>query len=230
MTCSIVTGASRGLGLGIAQRLVAAGHDVIAAARVAPEVPGALNLAVDVTSAEDVARLVEAARPRGPIKLLVNNAAAPPVMDTLEDLTLERFRLGFDVDVAGTLAVTQAAAPFLGGGTVVNLIAARGGASAGAAHLSVSPSQAALTALTYCLATILAPSDVAVHALMPHITPAGGTGLTAAPVLGIEFGSRVLTAAQVGDAVVALCEQRESGTWRVDADGLADQRLASSSA
>ena len=63
---------------------------------------------------------------------------------------------GFDVDVGGTLALTQAAAPHLRGGTVVNLIAARGGTSPGAAHLSVSPSQAALTALTRCLATILA--------------------------------------------------------------------------
>ena len=228
MTSSIVTGASRGLGLGIARRLMAAGHDVVAVARVAPEIPGARNLAADVTSADDVARIVEAAE--GGIALLVNNAAAPPVMDSLEDLTVERFRLGFEVDVAGTLAVTKAAAPHLAGGTVVNLIAARGGASAGAAHLSVSPSQAALTALTRCLATILAPSDVAVHALMPQITPAGGTGLSAAPVLGIEFGSRVQTAEQVGDAVLALCEQREPGTWTVDADGLADQRLAASSA
>ena len=80
MTSSIVTGASRGLGLGIAQRLVAAGHDVIAAARVAPEVPGARNIAADVTSPDDVARLIAAAD--GDIALLVNNAAAPPVVDT----------------------------------------------------------------------------------------------------------------------------------------------------
>ena len=59
MTCSIVTGASRGLGLGIARRLVAAGHDVVAVARVAPELPGAVNLAADVTSPDDVARIVE---------------------------------------------------------------------------------------------------------------------------------------------------------------------------
>jgi len=218
MTCSIVTGASRGLGLGIARRLLAAGNDVIAVARVAPELPGAINLAADVTSREDVARIVGAAQ--GEIALLVNNAAAPPVMDTLQELTLERFRLGFDVDVGGTLAMTQAAAPYLGGGTVVNLIAARGGASPGAAHLSVSPSQAALTALTRCLATILAGDDIAVHGLMPQITPAGGTGAIAAPVLGIEFGERVLTADQVGEAVRRLARERTSGLWTVSADGL----------
>ena len=231
MTCSIVTGASRGLGLGIARRLLAAGHDVIATARVAPELPGAVTVAADVTSPHDVARLVEVARSRfGGVGLLVNNAAAPPVMDSLEELTLERFRLGFNVDVGGTLAMTQAAAPLLHGGTVVNLIAARGGTSASSGHLSVSPSQAALTALTRCLATILAPSEVVVHGLMPQITPAGATGTIAAPVLGIEFGERVLSADQVGEAVLTLCGEREAGMWRVDADGLTDLRLAASSA
>ncbi len=213
-----MTGASRGLGLGIARRLVAPGHDVIAVARVAPELSGAVNLAADVTSPDDVARIVEAAQ--GDIALLVNNAAAPPVMDTLQELTPERFRLGFDVDVGGTLALTQAAAPHLRGGTVVNLIAARGGTSPGAAHLSVSPSQAALTALTRCLATILAPDDIAVHGLQPAITPAGGTGTIAAPVLGIEFGKRYLTADEVGEAVVRLAGERASGIWTVGTGGV----------
>jgi NAD(P)-dependent dehydrogenase (short-subunit alcohol dehydrogenase family) len=103
---------------------------------------------------------------------------------------------------------------------VVNVIAARGGASPGAAHLSVSPSQAALTALTRCLATILAADEIAVHGLMPQITPAGGTGRTAAPVLGIEFGERVLTADQVGEAVVELARERTSRMWKVGVDGL----------
>ena len=111
-------------------------------------------------------------RARG-IALLVNNAAALPVLDAFEELTPERFRLGFEVDVFGTLAVTQAAAPRMAGGTVVNLVAARWGMPAGAAHLSISPSQAALTALTRNLAAVLAPR-IAVHGLAPTITPAGG--------------------------------------------------------
>ena len=84
----------------------------------------------------------------------------------------------------------------------------------------MSPSQAALTALTRCLATILAGDEVAVHGLMPQITPAGGTGRTAAPVLGIEFGERFLTADQVGEAVVQLARERVSGLWTVGVDGL----------
>jgi NAD(P)-dependent dehydrogenase (short-subunit alcohol dehydrogenase family) len=214
---AIVTGASRGLGLGIAQRLLDSGYNVIAAARTAPEIEGAVNVAADITQPDDVRALVEHARTG--IALLVNNAAALPVLDAFEQLSAERFRLGFEVDVFGTLALTQAAAPKLGGGTVVNVVAARWGIPAGAAHLSISPSQAALTALTRNLAAVLAPRIV-VHGLAPKITPAGGTGRTAAPALGIEFGADHLTAEQVGDAVVRLAGERESALWTVDADQL----------
>jgi NAD(P)-dependent dehydrogenase (short-subunit alcohol dehydrogenase family) len=211
---AIVTGASRGLGAGIARRLVAAGHFVIAAARTAPEIEGAHNVAADITSADDVHALVEHAG-RG-IALLVNNAAALPVLDPFEELTPERFRLGFEVDVFGTLALTQAAAPRMAGGTVINVVAARWGIPAGAAHLSISPSQAALTALTRNLAAVLAPRIV-VHGLAPTITPAGATGRLAAPALGIEFGDDHLTADQVGDAVLQLATEREAALWTVDA-------------
>jgi NAD(P)-dependent dehydrogenase (short-subunit alcohol dehydrogenase family) len=211
---AIVTGASRGLGLGIAQRLLDARYNVIAAARTAPELDGAVTVAADVTSPDDVRALIE--RARGGIALLVNNAAAPPVLDSLEELTAERFRRGFEVDVFGTLALTQAAAPRLAGGTVVNLIAARFGQPAGPAHLSISPSQSALTSLTRNLAAVLSPA-IAVHGLAPHITPAGGVGRLAAPALGITFQDGFLTAEQVGDAVVTLAGERESALWTVDA-------------
>jgi NAD(P)-dependent dehydrogenase (short-subunit alcohol dehydrogenase family) len=211
---AIVTGASRGLGLGIAQRLLDAGYEVIAAARTAPEIDGAVNVAADVTSSADVRALVDHARDG--IALLVNNAAAPPVLDSLEELTAERFRRGFAVDVFGTLALTQAAAPRMAGGTVVNLIAARFGRPAGAAHLSISPSQSALTSLTRNLAAVLGPA-IAVHGLAPYITPAGGVGRIAAPALGITFDDGFLTAEQVGDAVVTLAGERESALWTVDA-------------
>ncbi|MDA0166972.1 SDR family oxidoreductase [Solirubrobacter ginsenosidimutans] len=214
---AIVTGASRGLGRGIALQLVAAGYTVIAAARTAPEIDGAVNVAADVTTEAGIAALLRE-RSAG-IALLVNNAAAPPVLDSLEDLTPERFRLGFEVDVFGALALTQAAAPYLDGGTVVNVISAKGGTPAGPAHLSVSPSQSALTALTRNLAVIMAP-QVTVHGLMPALTPAGGTGVIAAPALGVTFGDVTLTAEQVGDAVLALTEEREPGIWFVDANQL----------
>ena len=141
-------------------------------------------------------------------------------MDTLQELTPERFRLGFDVDVGGTLAMTQAAAP---------LPARRDGREPDRrARRDVARRRAPLRVTvagradraTRCLATILAAYDVASTACMPAITPAGGTGTIAAPVLGIEFGERFLTADQVGDAVVRLAGERASGRWTVSVDGL----------
>ena len=96
------------------------------------------------------------------------------------------------------------------------MIAARGGVPAGPVHLSVSPSQAALAALTRSLAVILAPR-VTVHGLMPALTPAGATGVAAAPALGVTFGEEILTADQVGDAVLALTGERTPALWSVDA-------------
>jgi NAD(P)-dependent dehydrogenase (short-subunit alcohol dehydrogenase family) len=217
MTTSIVTGASRGLGLGIARTLVAAGHDVIAAARTEPAVEGARNVAADITSPGDVRRLVAEA---GEIGLLVNNAAAPLVLDSLADITMERFRLGLDVDVVGTLALTQAAVERMGEGTIVNVIAARGGVLVGPPHLAISPSQAALFALTRTLGSILAPRGIVVHGLLPALTPAGATGVAAAPPLGVTFDAEFLTGEQVGDAVLALFAEREPGMHSVSYDSM----------
>ena len=55
---------------------------------------------------------------------------------------------------------------------------------------------------------------------MPALTPAGATGLTAAPALGVTFGAEFLTGEQVGDAVLALCDEPEPGLWSVRYDSI----------
>lgn len=229
---AIVTGASRGLGLGIARRLGAAGHRVVLAARE-PETleaareqlgDGAIAVPTDVTSHADVERLVATTIEHfGSVELLVNAAATVPVLDPLETLTLHRFRRGFDTDVFGTLLVSQRVAPHMrtqGRGMIVNLIAARGGTIAGPAHLSVSPSQAALLALTQSLAVILGSDGITVHAVFPRLSPDGETGRTAAPALGVTFDGSQPTADDVGAAVVELLSRHESAAWSMSAEGI----------
>lgn len=230
---AIVTGASRGLGLGIAQALALAGRPVVLAARGeddvrrAAEAIGAAALAVpaDVTVEADVARLVALAHERfGAIDVVVNNAGAPPVLDPLERLTWERFAHGLDVDVRAAFLTTRAVAPSMrarGGGTIVNVIAARGGTLSSPAHLSYSTAQAALAAFSRCTARVLAPDGVAVHGLYPALTPAGGVGRAAAAALGVTFDGEILTAAQVGEAVVDLLSEPRSAEWSLGPDGLA---------
>ena len=244
---AIVTGASRGLGLGIAQRLADAGHPVVLVARGADELDsaaaaireaGSEAVAVqgDVTSDDDVERLVTITREHfGSPHVLVNNAGASPVLGTLDELTWELFERHIDVDVRGAFNATRAVASAMraeGRGTIVNVVASAAGTIYTPLHTANSPGQAALYAFTRCTASWLAPSGVAVHSLSPRLTLAGGVGLAAASRFaeaeGISaeewitrrLGDEALTPAQVGDAVVELLDNSEGGTWSVTPAGL----------
>jgi citronellol/citronellal dehydrogenase len=143
---AIVTGASRGIGLGIAQRLAAEGANVAISARTVdahPSLPGSLNqtlarlralgsgkhvaIAADLASAEDRARIVPEARAAlGPIDILVNNAAAA-IYQSLLDYPLKRRRLMLEVNLLAPIDLAQAVIPEMcqrGAGWIVNLSSA----------------------------------------------------------------------------------------------------------
>jgi NADP-dependent 3-hydroxy acid dehydrogenase YdfG len=76
MTRVLITGASRGIGRGVAEELTARGHDVIATARdlsSLEDMPATVRLQLDVTDESSVRAAIEAA---GPIDVLVSNAGA----------------------------------------------------------------------------------------------------------------------------------------------------------
>jgi NAD(P)-dependent dehydrogenase (short-subunit alcohol dehydrogenase family) len=243
---AIVTGASRGLGAGIAERLAATGRPVVLAARdaqaleavaAAIELRGgeALAVAGDVTDPESVERLVSTACERyDRIGMVVNNAGAPPLIGTLDAMTWDEWRRNIDVDVRGAFNVTRAVAPHLrhhGAATLVN-VAAGAVAAAGPGHVSFSPAQVALVSFSRCVGSWLAPSGVAVHCLCPDLTPAGGLGRTAAAAFGApeglsaaewlerRFHTARLTADDVGDAVVELADRRDGAEWWLTAGAL----------
>ncbi|CCH21606.1 SDR family oxidoreductase [Micromonospora lupini] len=131
---AIVTGASSGIGAATARRLAAEGFHVLAAARredrlaeLVAEITAAGGQATavtcDVTSDESVAGLAEAAaRAPGPVTLLVNNAGGARGLDPVESGSVADWQWMYDVNVLGTLRVTQALLPALeasGSGTVV---------------------------------------------------------------------------------------------------------------
>ncbi|SCE86940.1 SDR family oxidoreductase [Micromonospora chokoriensis] len=131
---AIVTGASSGIGAATARRLAAEGFHVLAAARRADRLADlvaeitasggqATAVTCDVTSDESVAGLAEAAaQAPGPVTLLVNNAGGARGLDPVESGSVADWQWMYDVNVLGTLRVTQALLPALeasGSGTIV---------------------------------------------------------------------------------------------------------------
>lgn len=116
---AVVTGASSGIGAATVRRLRAEGWDVVAVARRADrlaalaEETGAEAFAADVTSDDDVARLAEHVAATGGLTSLVNNAGGALGLDRVEDADVDGWRRMYEVNVLGTLRVTQALLPQL---------------------------------------------------------------------------------------------------------------------
>lgn len=132
---AVVTGASSGIGAATARRLAREGFHVVTAARRADrlvelvteitEAGGeATAVPCDVTSDESVAALVDTVRERvpGPVRVLVNNAGGALGLDPIETARVTDWQWMYEVNVLGTLRVTQRLLPALeasGQGTVV---------------------------------------------------------------------------------------------------------------
>jgi NADP-dependent 3-hydroxy acid dehydrogenase YdfG len=130
---AVVTGASSGIGAATARRLAGEGFHVVVAARRADRLEalvkeiGANATAVgcDVTSDESVAGLTAAvAGLGGPLTLLVNNAGGARGGDPVATGSVDDWQWMYEVNVLGTLRVTQALLPALeasGRGTIVTV-------------------------------------------------------------------------------------------------------------
>ncbi|MGC4102948.1 SDR family NAD(P)-dependent oxidoreductase [Ferruginibacter sp.] len=132
---AIVTGASKGIGAGIAKAYGAEGASVVVnyssdkagAEKVVSEITanGGKAIAVqgNVSSAADVKKLfAEAKTTYGHIDVLVNNAGVFK-FDPLEAITEEEFHRQFNTNVLGTILATQEAVKHFNGngGSVINL-------------------------------------------------------------------------------------------------------------
>jgi NADP-dependent 3-hydroxy acid dehydrogenase YdfG len=113
---ALVTGASSGIGAATARRLAHGGYTVVVAARrrdrldaLASEL-GGRALTLDVTSDDSVADL---AGQLSECSLLVNNAGVAIGADLIADAHVRDWQRMYEVNVAGTLRVTQALLPAL---------------------------------------------------------------------------------------------------------------------
>jgi NAD(P)-dependent dehydrogenase (short-subunit alcohol dehydrogenase family) len=177
---AIVTGATRGIGLGIARELVASGARVCITARKPDELASAVaDLGSEAAmsaqgSADDVdhqQQTVAACLERfGRLDLLVNNAGINPHFGPVLDADLGVLRKTFEVNVFAALGWTRAAwsgALAERGGAVLN-VASIGGVRIGPALGVYNATKAALIHLTGQLAQELAPG-VRVNAIAPAV-------------------------------------------------------------
>src|SRR5579871_3842068 len=133
MTTAIITGASRGFGRAVAADLIAAGWDVVLDGRDGPALLAAAHLlgarahpiVGDVTDPVHRALLVDAARERGGLDLLVNNASdlGPSPLPRLASVPLDALARLFETNVVAPLALIQGSLGLLAAssGAVVNV-------------------------------------------------------------------------------------------------------------
>ncbi len=195
---AIVTGASKGIGAGIAKGLAAEGATVVVnyasskegADRVVAEIKGkggnAVAIQGDVSKAGDVQRVfAETKKAFGQLDVLVNNAGVYQFA-ALDEITEEQFHRQFNTNVLGLLLATQEAAKYFGseGGSVINI---------GSTASSLNPpttavytaTKGAVDAVTHVLAKELGPKKIRVNSINPGIVET--EGVHTAGVIGSDF-------------------------------------------
>lgn len=195
---AVITGASKGIGAGIAKALAAEGASVVvnyvssksgADAVVAEIVKnGGKAIAVqgDVAKAQDVQRLfAETKRAFGTLDVLVNNAGVYQFA-ALGEITEDQFHRQFNTNVLGLLLATQEAAKLFGpnGGSVINI---------GSTASQLTPpttavytaTKGAVDAITHVLAKELGPQKIRVNSINPGVVETEGTHT--AGVIGSDF-------------------------------------------
>jgi len=183
---AVVTGASKGIGAAIAKALAAEGAAVVvnyASAKAGAEAvvaaitaAGGKAVAVggDVSKAAEAQGIIDAAITNfGRLDIVVNNSGVYEFAP-LEAITEESFHRMFNINVLGTLLVTQAAAKHLGeGASIINVgsIVTRVTPPASAVY---SGTKGAVDAITGVLARELGPRKIRVNSINPGMVVTEG--------------------------------------------------------
>lgn len=180
---ALVTGAGRGLGLGIARALAERGAEVVlndtsgddlarALEAIGPVAERCRTVAADISDPDDARRLVAEARDGArPLDILVNNAGVQVVKPLVEH-TVEEWDWVLSVNLRGTFLCMHAALPSMieaRSGSIVNMssIAAFHTTTP---HVSYAAAKSAIHALTRDAAYEVAPHGVRVNAVAPGPT------------------------------------------------------------
>jgi 3-oxoacyl-[acyl-carrier protein] reductase len=206
---AIVTGASKGIGAGIAKQLAADGASVIV--NYASDKTGAANTVAEITKAggkaiavgasvSDAAGIAtlfaEAKKAYGTVDILVNNAGVYKFAP-IEAITAEDIDLMYGTNVKGLLLTTQAAAAQFptSGGSVINIGSVASEQTPPMSSI-YSSTKGAVDIITRVLAKELGPKNIRVNSVNPG--PVLTEGFKSAGIEGSDFEKGMIAGTPLG--------------------------------
>jgi 3-oxoacyl-[acyl-carrier protein] reductase len=206
---AVVTGASKGIGAGIAKALGAEGASVVVnyssskegadkvVAEIAAKGGKAIAVQGSVTKAEDVTRLfAETKKAFGRLDVLVNNAGVYEFAP-LGEVTEESFHKMFNLNVLGVILTSQEALKYFGseGGSIIN-IGSNASTLALPTTVAYTATKGALDTVTRVLAVELGPKKIRVNSINPGMTETEGT--QSFGIIGSDFEKLLVARTPLG--------------------------------
>jgi 3-oxoacyl-[acyl-carrier protein] reductase len=185
---AVVTGASKGIGAGIARQLAAEGASVVVnyssskkgadlvVAEITEKGGKAVAVGGNVANKSEIEKLfAETKKVYGKLDILVNNAGVYD-FSPLEGITADHFNKQFGLNVLGLLLTTQEAVKLFGaeGGSIINIssIVGRNGFPGASVY---SATKGAVNAITQSLSKELGPKKIRVNGVGPGLVHTEGT-------------------------------------------------------
>ena len=208
---ALVTGASKGIGAGIAKELAAAGaavvvnyvSDIAGAEAVVDAITAAGGRAIaiqaDVAKSVDIARLFERTREAfGALDILVNNAGVYQAVPITE-FTEEKFHREININLLGPLLTIQESLRHFSpdGGSIINISSVASRAQP-PGYSIYSASKAGLDAVTGVLSKELASRRIRVNSVNPGATLSEGTKQAGLYGVGSDFEKQLVAMTPLG--------------------------------
>jgi 3-oxoacyl-[acyl-carrier protein] reductase len=228
---AVITGASKGIGAGIAKRLAAAGASVVVnyasakagADEVVAEITAnggkAIAIQANVSNEAEITQLFnETGKAFGAVDILVNNAGVYK-FGAIEEISAEDFHAQFNTNVLGLLLTTKGAVKNFNpqGGSIINIGSAVSNITPVASSIYTA-TKGAVDAITHVLAKELGERKIRVNSINPGMVETEGTHT--AGFIGSDFANEAVNNTPLGRmgqpddiADVALFLASEDSRW-----------------